>query len=117
MYEIYVRPFPKGGGKSRVSDNRGKTPRWSRDDKELFYVERGTLFAVSVPSGPRFSIGPATRLFEHPSLITSSSFPQYDVSADGQRIVLAEPAGGEAPELSIRVVQNWYEEFRDREQD
>ena len=72
--------------------------------------------AVSVQSGPGFSVGLATRLFEHPSLITASSFPQYDVSADGQHIVLAEPRGGKVPELSIRVVQNWYAEFRDREQ-
>lgn len=116
VYEIYVRPFPNGQGKSRVSTARGKTPRWSRDGKELFYVEGGTLMAVSVQSGPGFSVGLATRLFEHPSLITASSFPQYDVSADGQHIVLAEPRGGKVPELSIRVVQNWYAEFRDREQ-
>ena len=75
------------------------------------------MVAISVPSGQSFSVGLATRLFEHPSLITASSFPQYDVSANGQRIVLAEPVDGEAPELSIRVVQNWYEEFRGRERD
>ncbi len=43
----------------------------------------------------------------------------YDVSADGQRFILAEPAGegADAPEPSIRVVQNWFAEFRDRQQD
>ncbi len=58
-----------------------------------------------------------TRLFEHLSL-TRSFYPQYDVSPDGRRFILAEPAGlgSEAPEPSIRVVQNWFAEFRDRQQ-
>jgi len=42
--------------------------------------------------------------------------PQYDVSADGRRFVVAEPIGA-PPEPSIQVVQNWYEEFGAREQD
>ena len=29
--EIYVRPFPEGEGKSTVSSNGGRQPRWSRD--------------------------------------------------------------------------------------
>ena len=43
----------------------------------------------------------------------------YDVSDDGQRFILAEPvgAGADTPEPSIRVVQNWFAEFRNREQD
>ena len=36
-----------------------------------------------------------------------------------ERFILAERvgAGTDAPEPSIRVVENWYEEFRNREQD
>ena len=45
-------------------------------------------------------------------------FARYDVSADGRRFVLPAPVDEEAEqEVSIRVVENWYEEFRDREQD
>ena len=38
-YEVYVRTFPDGGGKQKVSRNGGTQPRWSRDGTELFYVE------------------------------------------------------------------------------
>jgi len=116
--EVYVQPFPEGGRKVTVSSNGGTRVRWSRDGKELFYVEGETLVAVSVSSGSSFPVGPATRLFEHPGLRPGGNYAPYDVSADGQRFILAEPvgAGGEAPEPSIRVVQNWYEEFRDRQQ-
>ena len=117
--EVYVQPFPEGGRKVTVSSNGGTKVRWSRDGKELFYGEGETLVAVSVSSGSSFSVGSATRLFEHPGLRPGNNYPPYDVSADGQRFILAEPVGegAEAPEPSIRVVMNWFEEFRDREQD
>ena len=39
--EVYVQPFPEGGRKVTVSSNGGTQVRWSRDGKELFYVEGG----------------------------------------------------------------------------
>jgi len=99
-----------------VSSNGGTRVRWSRDGKELFYVEGQTLVAVSVSTAPSFSAGSATRLFEHPGLRPANN---YDVSADGQQFILAELGGAvaDASEPSIRVVMNWYEGFRNREQD
>ena len=41
--------------------------------------------------------------------------PQYDVSADGQRFVMVEPIEEEATPAAIRIVQNWFTEFRDRQ--
>ena len=115
--EIYVQPFPEGGGRSTLSNNGGRQPRWSRDGTELFYVEGGTLVAVPVESGASFSAGSPTRLFEHPRLAAGLRIAEYDVSADGQRFLLANPVGAEAADPAIRIVQNWYEGFRDREQD
>ena len=117
--EIYVRPFPEGGGRIAVSSNGGTQPRWSRDGKEIFYVEGTTLVAVAVSTRPSFSVGSVTRLFEHRALLTSLwPFARYDVSGDGQRFVLPVPVDEEVEDaVSIHIIQNWYEEFRDREQD
>ena len=42
----------------------------------------------------------------------------YDVSPDGKHLVLTEPLESAASgPRAIHVVQNWYQEFRDREQD
>ena len=116
--EVYVRPFPEGGRKWTVSSNGGRQPRWSMDGKELFYVKESALLAVSVTTRPKFSVGSSTSLFQHPSLTTLAPYPVYDVSADGQRFILAEVVGeaADAPEPSIRVVQNWFAQFRGREQ-
>ena len=118
QYEIYVRPFPNGGQggvKWQVSTNSGRQPRWRGDGKELFYVEGDTLVAVSVTTKPSFSIGATRRLFDAQDAFDGRG-QQYDVSADGQRFVMVETLD-EHPATVIRVVQNWYEEFRDREQD
>ena len=112
--ELYVQPFPKGSGKPRVSTNGARQPVWSRDGKELFYVKQDTLVAVAVTTSPNFSVGSAKDLFRSAHFGTSDS-QTYDVSADGQRFVLPEPVEGTEP--VIRVVENWYEEFHDREQD
>ena len=117
QYEVYVLPFPEGGSRTTVSNNGGRQPRWSRDGKELFYVEGGTLVAVPVEASPKFLVGSVTRLFEHASLAAGLYIAQYDVSADGERFLLAEPVGAETQEPSIRIVENWFTEFKDRQQD
>ena len=112
--EIYVRTFPDGENARRVSINGGQWPRWSRDGKELFYLEGNTLVTAPVSTSPTFTTGAITPLFQHASF--GGGGPGYDVSADGQRFVVVEtlePVEAEPP--SIRVVQNWFAEFEDRQ--
>ena len=117
--EVYVQPFPNGGSKVTVSNGGGHQVRWSRDGKELFYVRGRTLMAVSVSTEGEFSAGSPIELFEHPGLTRGSDRSSYDVSLDGRKFLLATPVGydpTQASQRAVRVVQNWYEEFRDREQ-
>ena len=111
--QIWVSPFPQGGRTWQVSEAGGTQPRWSRDGKELFYVQRDTLFAVPVSTRPIFSMGRPKRLFTHPGLYSRFRHAAYDVSADGKKFVVIEPVGS-IPPLTIRVVQNWFAEFQDR---
>ncbi len=121
--EVYVRPFPKASKKWQVSVNGGTQPRWRQDGRELFYVEESTLMAVAVSTEQRFVLGQPQRLFESDDLRLRTvtlgwGSPEYDVSADGNRFLTVTPVEDEnARSPAIRVVQNWYEEFRDREQD
>ena len=54
-YEVYIQRFPGGGGKAQVSTKGGVQARWSRDGKELFYVQGDTLIAVAITTSPIFS--------------------------------------------------------------
>ena len=112
--EVYVEEFPARGSKAQASANGGAQPRWSRDGKELYYVEEGTLIAVGVTTSPNLSLGAPLRLFVSVGLRSvPSHLPNYDVSADRQRFILPERLESEVPTV-IRVVQNWFAEFQDR---
>ena len=117
-HEVYVRPFPEGDDQ-QVSSDGGGQPRWRRDGRGLYYVQGDTLVAATVITKPGLTIGSSVRLFSEPGL--PPLLPggrHYDVAADGQRFIVVTPyaAAGESP-AAIRVVQNWYEQFRGREQE
>ena len=123
-FEIYVRPFPEGAGKWQASVEGGIRHRWRSDGTELFFVNRGALMAVPVSTDAGFTLGRPQRLFDSPDLSGLNNTPYYDVSADGQRFVTVasldeiQPGAaerGEPEPPKIRIVQNWYEEFRDRQ--
>jgi serine/threonine protein kinase len=115
--EVYVRPFPSGGGRWKVSAGQTGSlePRWGRDGKELFFVEAGLpsnsnrLMAVAVQPGPRgdFQAGAPQALFEFHSIASSPALNMfmYSPSADGQRFLVNVQSGGAAPALN--VISNW----------
>jgi hypothetical protein len=101
--EVYVATFPRAGGKWQVSSGGGYQPHWSRDGKELFYVDSSFhLIAVEVrTTGSVFEAGAARALFQRYFQGT------YDVSPDGKRFLMAihvQSANAPAP---ITVVTNW----------
>ena len=115
--EIYIESFPQGGGKRAVSVNGGLGPRWRGDGKELFYkvVNPDTLMSVRVSTSPSLTLTQPQEVFSSPGFRGRMN---YDVTADGERFVLIEKVGADIKaEPMIRIVQNWYEEFREREQD
>jgi hypothetical protein len=83
-------------------------------ERELFYANGDTLFAVVTSTKPSFSMGATRKLFSRQDLVDwPFADTSYDVAADGKRFVMIEPVGP-VPRLTIRVVQNWFAEFRDR---
>ena len=112
-YDVYVRPFPEGSDRWKVSvDNGGAQPRWSQDGTEIFYVEGDTLIAATVSTEPNFSVKERRRLFQS-VLLRGNFVPNYDVSRDGSRFVVVEPVG-ERLRTAIKIVQNWLAEFQER---
>jgi Tol biopolymer transport system component len=110
--EVYVQEMAGVDRRWRVSDGGGTGPRWRGDGRELFFVNGKALLSAPVSAeGGSVSISPPNVLFENAGLVTAQSYPQYDVSADGSRILTVELLE-EAPARCIRVVQNWLSEFQ-----
>ncbi len=114
--DVYVRTFPDGAGKLQISSNGGIQARWAKDGKELFYVEGDTLMSVSVSTQNGLEAGSPKPLFRHAGFGVQAA-TSFDVSADGQRFLVIESVGEASEEpQAIHVIENWYEEFRGREQ-
>ena len=83
-------------------------PRWRRDGAELYYLSLDgvVMAAESATPAPRagFSRRRPRPLFPT-HLSPSPNVPQYDVTADGSRFLVIEPArsGGEP----VTFVLNW----------
>ncbi len=94
QYQVYVVPFGDRKGKWQVSPNTGALPIWSNDGKELYYVElaNGAFSIVAVPvkeQGDQLQFGSPQTLIGNMNLAT---FPIYDVSPDGRKILLSRPS-------------------------
>jgi serine/threonine-protein kinase len=107
-FEIYVRPYPDvESGRWQISPNGGTTPRWNPRGGELFYFDGSGLVAAPVGTGPVFTAGTPSRLFEvQPPAGRLGT--DYEVDGSGARFLFILPASdpATAPE-SFVLVQHW----------
>jgi serine/threonine protein kinase/Tol biopolymer transport system component len=84
--QVYVAAFRGGHGKWQVSTNGGVFPDWSRDGKELYFVDSSnSIHAVPVKEvAGSLQFGAAQTLVANWSTPT----PFYQVTADGKKILL-----------------------------
>ena len=106
--EVYVVPFPGGGGKWQVSTQGGGDPEWRSDGKELFFMTQGDrLMSVDVQAnGTSLQLGIPKAILQ--GLVSDG--PQighnYAVSTDGQRFLIrTSERAGEIPATTVFV--NW----------
>jgi serine/threonine protein kinase/Tol biopolymer transport system component len=116
QHEIYVRPFPQvDGGRWQISTAGGTHPLWSRNGRELFFLDPNhALFAVAVQTTGAFSTGNPRKLLDSRYIVGPGR--TYDVSLDGQRFLMIKSPLAEQTAASGRivVVLNWFEELKAR---
>ena len=105
---VYVQTFPPGGGEWQVSisGTNAYDPHWRGDGRELFYITPTGVWSVDVSTttSTTFATAVPRKLFDTNGLVVSPLNTRYDVTADGQRLLLTVP--NRAPR-AIRVVLNW----------
>jgi serine/threonine-protein kinase len=116
--EIYVQPFPGPGGKWQISTEGGIEPMWARNG-EIFYRHGNQWMVVETRtqpgSQPIFSAGTPRLLFEGPYVASGFAAANYDVTGDGQRLLMVKPVAQQGTAANqINVVLNWFEELKRR---
>jgi Tol biopolymer transport system component len=114
-YELYSQAYPGPGGKVRVSSAGAFDAAWVANGREL-------LFRSFPPSGQRFwSAGirsTAPLALDTPRLLFEAKLGEYDstvpdrawdVTADGQRMLLGRLESADKPVTMLQVVLNWTE--------
>jgi eukaryotic-like serine/threonine-protein kinase len=107
--EVFLARFPEGDRRIRVSVGGGTRARWSENGQELFYVGNdGQMMRVSVKqSRDGLEVGTPHALFQTRLDVPNLPFwPRYDVTADGQRFLVLDPAPNSTSN-SVKVVLDW----------
>jgi dipeptidyl aminopeptidase/acylaminoacyl peptidase len=106
--EVYVVSYPGSEQRWQVSVGGGVQPRWRQDGRELFYLSPdATMMSVGVEEHagglrftrpqPLFATGSRARSFTE----------DYDVTANGQRFVVLQPAADNEPPAPATAIVNW----------
>ena len=98
--EIYARRIEGNSARIQISPAGGAAPRWAANG-DLFYWFGGKMFVVPVrPTPNTLEIG------SHKELFATGALPFYDVTADGQQLLMLQPGEGTYPRELV-VVDNW----------
>ena len=117
--QIFVRPFPDvQAGRWQVSTGGGLHPVWSRNGREIVYLDStGKLTSVAMNTVSGITAGaPQTILQKTYFIVPGTNAPRgYDVAPDGRRfLMIKEDAANDAEAPHVVVVLNWLEELKRR---
>jgi Tol biopolymer transport system component len=112
--QVYVQPYPGPGRAERVSVNGGSWPRWSRDGREIFFLQALTeansysvMAAAVTVEGSSIEIAVPRRLFDvRLRPVGRLDAYSYDVSPDAKEFVFAAFVE-EAASTGLTLVLNW----------
>jgi predicted Ser/Thr protein kinase len=117
--EVYVMPFsPRGPaltGKWVVSNEGGWWPAWSRNSRELFYLnlDRRVIAVPYIAKGDSFVVE-KPRVWAERRLADVGATSSFDVAPDGKRVVALFDVEETRPETHLRVLLNVGDKLRRR---
>ena len=117
--EVYIRSYPRSGGRTTVSVGGGFQPVWGRNG-ELYYrnLTGDRMMSVTVTTEPTLSIGDPRQVFTGQYYLSppgGSPHPLYDVTRDDRRFLMlkeGDKGGEDAPTARFIIVENWFEELK-----
>ncbi len=113
--EVFVQPFPGAGPtRQQISAAGGSRPLWSRDGREIIYINRkNQLMRVEVTDGDRPAFGTPTPVFTDPAVTADWYFGlgrrSFDLTRDGSRFLVVTSSTTPAARRpsSLVVASGW----------
>ena len=107
---VYVQPFPPDGKRWVISSDGGEEPKWSPNDKILYYRNNQDWFQIIFSTENEFSVIDRKKLFTGPYLNVPGY--SYDITPDGQYFVLLKPVSSAQTSTKLKIIKNWLEEIK-----
>jgi serine/threonine protein kinase len=105
--EVYVQPLAEPGRRVQVSVEGGRSPRWARDGRRIFYLSGSRFVSVSFDRGKaRPDCGPPEPLFDRPGI------EGYDVAPEGLGFLAVERLPDSGLVRQLELVTGWFDELR-----
>jgi dipeptidyl aminopeptidase/acylaminoacyl peptidase len=105
--EVFIRSYPDDGTAMQVSVGGGTSPVWSRDGRELYYIQKTAMMAVPFATEPRVGLGTTVTLFD--GGFDTERARDFDVGPDG-RFIATRRIGGGSGLQEVRLLINWQQE-------
>jgi serine/threonine-protein kinase len=111
--DVFVRPFPMGGGKVQISPNGGFDPTWSQSRNELLYrFDQHIMVVPYTVEGDSFKAD-KPRIWSEQVIEGRSYQSSYDLHPDGERLAAGLPTGqGEEKLDKVTFIFNFFDELR-----
>jgi len=115
--QVYCTRYPDGSGKWQLSTRGGQHPIWSDDGTKVFFDIEGDeagIYEVDVTREPSLQFGLPNKIFDLTDVEVETG-SGWDITPDAQRLLVVQSGqdNAEVPN-TISIIQNWYEEHRDR---
>jgi serine/threonine-protein kinase len=112
--EVWIKSFGGPPEKKQVSNAGGLSPIWSRDGKQLFYWQGGSIWVVDFRVDHGMAISEPRSLFRLPNGETEGAPTRsYDLSSDSQRFLMVRVEELQPRSVTEMIlIQNWFEELK-----
>jgi len=111
--EIYVERYPELGDRQQISAGGGVRPFWSRDGRELFFMNNQQVLAVPMQFGRTVVAGQPHELFQVPVTPPAGGIHPIEMAPDGRFLIIRSgQMDRSGPPSSLILVQNWSEELK-----
>ena len=110
---VFIQSFPTPGEKVRISTKGGVQPRWTKQGRELLFLQLAgrEIVAVSIGEGPRPRVSEAVPVLTNVRFQggvggTSGMKHMFAVTRSGDRIIAMTPVAPTLPG-SLNLIMNW----------
>ncbi|HUQ90403.1 MAG TPA: protein kinase [Bryobacteraceae bacterium] len=117
-FEVYVRPFPSGGGRWQISAGDGAFARWSRTGRQIFFTTSdGRIMVTDYEiKGDSFLVG-KPRPWTDTRISANMGRASFDLAPGAKRVLtsvnpvdVSQPSGS----VHITLLLNFFDELKRR---